>query len=113
MEKYSIKVNTAKKAVDMNVNGTFTTEDVQNFVRDYQATVDSIEAGSFTLEVDCTNMDILTQDMVPSLENSYKMYKESGFKRVNFSIKKNPVLKMQLTRIARNTGLTNAQVIEL
>lgn len=97
----------------MEVKGSFTNEDVINFVNDYQAKVNSINAKDFTLEVDCTTMDILTKDMVPSLENSFKMYNESGFNKVVFSIVKNPVLKMQLGRIAKNAGLTNSEVVEV
>jgi len=50
--------------------------------------------------------------MVPELESCYRLYKESGFQRVIFEIKKSPVLKMQLSRLARNTGLTDVEVIE-
>lgn len=112
-EKYSIKVNSNKKVIDMNVSGSFTSEDVQKFVTDYQNTVRKIEASTYNLDVDCTTMDILKQEMVPSLENSYKMYQESGFNKVIFTIKKNPVLKMQLNRIAKNSGLNNAEVVEI
>ena len=97
----------------MKVSGSFTPADVQNFVKDYQAKVASIDAATYNLDVDCTTMDILKPEMVPSLENSYKMYKESGFNKVIFTINKSAILKMQLNRIARNTGLTNAEVVEL
>ncbi|PAD68944.1 hypothetical protein CHH83_11180 [Bacillus sp. 7586-K] len=97
----------------MKVVGTFTPEDVQNFVKDYQAKVNSIDASAYTLDVDCTTMDILKPEMVPALENSFKMYKESGFGKVLFTINKSAILKMQLNRIARNSGLTNAEVVEL
>jgi hypothetical protein len=110
-KKYSMTVNTEEKTIDMKVTGTFDHEDVQNFVNDYQTTVNSIIATEYTLEVDCTNMDLLSQEMVPALENSFKMYHESGFKKVNFNIKNIVVLKMQLNRIARDSGLTNAEVV--
>jgi len=112
-EKYSIVINAAKKVINMKVVGTFTPEDVQNFVKDYQAKVNSIEASAYTLDVDCTSMDILKPEMVPALENSFKMYKESGFGKVLFTINKSAILKMQLNRIVRNSGLTNAEVVEL
>ncbi|MCM3440061.1 hypothetical protein AB3Z07_21430 [Metabacillus halosaccharovorans] len=109
---YEIKVNHGAKTVEMYIGGTFTPTDVQNFVSDYQKEVSAINAPVYTLEIDCSYMDLLKQEMIPSLENSYKMYKESGFKKVIFKIKQNPVLKLQLNRLARNTGLTNAEVIE-
>ncbi len=109
---YEIKVNRGAKIVEMYIGGTFTATDVQNFVADYKKEISAISAKEFTLEIDCTYMDLLKQEMIPSLENSYKMYKESGFNKVVFKIKQNPVLKLQLNRLARNTGLTNAEVIE-
>ena len=109
---YEIKVNHGTKTVEMYIGGTFTPTDVQNFVGDYKEVISAITPTEFTLEIDCSFMDLLKQEMVPSLENSYKMYKESGFKKVVFKIKQNPVLKLQLNRLARNTGLTNAEVIE-
>ncbi|MFJ5624375.1 hypothetical protein ACIQD3_16940 [Peribacillus loiseleuriae] len=112
-EKYSIKVNEGKKVVDMFVGGSFTPIDVQNFVKDYQKIVASVDVASYQLIIDCTTMDLLTQEMVPSLENSYRMYKESGFEKVIFTIKENAILKMQLSRLARNTGLTNVEVVNV
>ncbi|PMC40620.1 hypothetical protein CJ195_02580 [Bacillus sp. UMB0899] len=109
---YEIKVNRGAKNVEMYIGGTFTPTDVQNFVSDYKNKISVINANEFTLEIDCTFMDLLKQEMIPSLENSYKMYKESGFKKVVFKIKQNPVLKLQLNRLARSTGLSNAEVIE-
>ncbi|WP_117170767.1 hypothetical protein [Paraliobacillus sediminis] len=113
MEKYSIKVDKTNKKVDMMVSGSFEPEDVELFVKDYQTKVGSITANQYTLDVDCTTMNILTKDMVPSLENSFKMYNQSGFEKVLFTIKKSPVIKMQLKRIAKNAGLTNGEVVEI
>jgi len=107
---YRMKVNSSTKIFDMFVGGTFTPTDVENFVRDYNNEVNRINASEYVLEIDCTSMDLLKPEMVPSLENSYRMYKESGFKEVVFNIKGNAVLKLQLSRLARNTGLTNAEV---
>lgn len=91
----------------------WTPQQVDEFVKDYQRKVSSIDAKLFDLKVDCTDMDIITQDMIPRLENSFREYKETGFKKVIFTIKKNPIIKMQLNRVARNTGLTNAEVVEV
>ncbi|SDJ78484.1 hypothetical protein [Sediminibacillus albus] len=113
MTKYTINVVSSSKTIEMEVKGSFSSEDVKNFVTDYQKKVNSIDASSYTLDVDCTSMDLLTKDMVPSLENSFKMYNESGFNKVVFTIKKNPVLKMQLNRIAKSAGLTNSEVAEV
>ena len=110
---YSIKVNTIGKVVDMVVSGTFTPEKAQQFINDYQNRIGAITAENFTLKFDCTDLDVVTQDMIPDLEQCYQLYKSSGFKKVIFEIKKNPIIKMQLSRIARKVGLSNAEVVEI
>lgn len=109
---FSININPTAKVVDMIIVGTFTPQQVEEFVKDYQQKISNIDAKLFDLKVDCTDMDVITQDMIPKLENSFRMYKSTGFKKVIFTIKKNPIIKMQLNRVARNTGLTNVEVVE-
>ena len=111
--EYSIKVNKATKVIEISIIGSFTPEQAKAFHTDYQAKVSSIVAEDFILKVDCTDMNIITQEMLPKLEISFNMYKESGFKEVQFIIKQSATIKMQLNRVARNTGLTNAVVVEL
>ncbi|SOB99408.1 hypothetical protein SAMN05880501_102200 [Ureibacillus xyleni] len=110
---YSIFVNQTEKTIDMSVKGTFTPQQAKDFHNDYQSKVGSINANNFTLKVDCKNMNIITQEMLPALETSFKMYKDSQFDKVEFIIEKSPVIKMQLSRIARNAGLANSEVIEV
>ena len=109
---YSINVNKATKVIEISVIGSFTPEQAKAFHTDYQAKVGSIVAADFTLKVDCTDMNIITQEMLPKLEISFNMYKESGFKEIQFIIKQSATIKMQLNRVARNTGLTNAVIVE-
>ncbi|MEQ2525256.1 hypothetical protein EKG37_06330 [Robertmurraya yapensis] len=110
---FSINVNRAEKTVDLVIVGTFTPEQVQEFVSDYTTKAKSINASEFTLNADSTDMDVLTQEMVPALENTIRMYQQTGFEKLVVSIKKNPILKMQLNRIFKNTGFTNAEVKEI
>ncbi|ENH98194.1 hypothetical protein J416_01829 [Gracilibacillus halophilus YIM-C55.5] len=113
MKKYDINIVNDKNTIEIEVRGSFEEEDVQNFVRDYQSAVSAVNVEDFTLEVDCTNMDILRQEMIPQLENSFKMYKESGFNIVQFNTKSNAILKLQLHRLARNVGMKNAKIVEV
>lgn len=75
--------------------------------------VSQIKADEFTLKFDCRDLEVVTQEMVPSLMNCLQMYKETGFKKVEVGIKKSPVIKMQLSRLGRNAGLTNLEVAEI
>ncbi len=96
----------------MKVEGTFTEEQTKNFHRDYESKVGSVEASDYTLKVDCTNMNVITQEMVPLLEHSFQLYKNSGFHKVVFVTEKKPTLKLQLLRVAKSAGLRNAEIEE-
>ena len=110
---FTITVNRIKKSVDMVIRGTFTPEKAQEFVADYQKKVSGVNASEYTLRLDCLDLNVVTQAMIPDLENCYRLYHSSGFNKVVFEIKKNPIIKMQLSRIARTTGLANAEIVEV
>lgn len=110
--EYKIIVNRASKTIDMLVRGTFTPEQAKSFHQDYVSKVASINAEDFTLKVDCLDMNLITQDMIPALQVSMEMYKKSGFKKVEVLIKKSTILKMQINRVAKMVGLTNLEVVE-
>lgn len=109
---YSIHTNQTAKKVDMKVSGTFTPQDYQNFVRDYAKMASSIDAKTFTLEVDCRGMDLLATEEVEKLKGSFTSYKETGFQKVVFIISSaQTIIKMQLSRVARQAGLDNHEIV--
>ncbi len=109
---YTININPAQKIIDISVKGSFTPEQAAAFQKDYQAKVGSISAKDFTLKIDCKHMNIITQDMLPKLEVSLNLYKQSGFKEIQILSMKSAIIKMQITRVIGNVGLTNAVIIE-
>lgn len=111
MKKANIQVNTIKKVVNINVEGRMTEEDSKIFVSEYNSKMRTINPADYTLEVDCSEMQILPQDMVEDLTNVMKLYKSSGFNKIIYKIKSSTTMKMQLTRIARNAGLTNYSIV--
>lgn len=111
-DKYQIKVNNENNEVELNIEGNAEQEELQEFLKDYNDTISKIKPETMELIVDCTKMQVLTSDMVPALESCFELYKTSGFKQVVFTIQSNAVLKMQLSRLARNSGLTNTVVRE-
>ncbi|MGE8207657.1 hypothetical protein ACQKP0_24610 [Heyndrickxia sp. NPDC080065] len=110
---YIIDVNNIKKLMNIDVKGVFTPEQAVQFHTDYQKQVNSISAKDYTLDIDCTDMQVIKQDMIPLLTKSYELYKTSGFGKIEFKIIKNPIIKMQLNRIAKNIDLPNYEIIEL
>ncbi|MFT4416398.1 hypothetical protein ACLM5H_21265 [Fredinandcohnia humi] len=109
---YTMNVNLEKKTVDMTVSGTFTPEKAQQFINDYQHKLSSINASEFVLEFDCRDLDVVTQEMIPNLENCLALYKSTGFKKVEVGIRKSAIISMQLKRLARNVGLTTFEVVQ-
>lgn len=106
-EKYEIKVIPNEKKINMVIRGSFTKEDVGHFVNDYNQSLEPIHTSDFVLNVDCTTMNIITQDMIPDLENSFHLYRQANFKKINFIIVNSPVIKMQLSRVAKHAQLSN------
>lgn len=113
MKKTGVQVNAVKKVVDISVTGKMTMEDSAAFVAEYNSKTSVIKAAEFELNVDCTDMQVLTADMYEDLTAVMKLYKSTGFKQVKFQIKSNQILKMQLSRIARNAGLTQSSVVDV
>ena len=110
MNKTGIQVNTVRKVVNIFVNGKMTMEDANAFVADYNTKMRAITPNAFDLEVDCTQMQLLNADMTANLTEVMKMYKTTGFKHVKFTVANNITLKMQLSRLAKTAGLSNATV---
>lgn len=46
------------------------------------------------------------------LEGCFQLYKNDGFKKVILRIASNPILKLQLNRVARSVKLDNCEIIE-
>lgn len=113
MKKTMVQVNGIKKEMNIAVDGRITKEDSVVFLAQYRSATKTINASEFTLKVDCTNMQLLTKDMYDDLGQVMNLYKTSGFKLVEFTIKSNQILKMQLNRIAKGQGLTNISFVDV
>lgn len=109
---YTMSINPVKKEMLIVIVGNFTTEQAQQFVKDYNSKVSTIKANDYVLHLDGKDLNVVTPDLVASLEACYALYKNSGFKKVIIEIRKTAILKMQLSRIARKVGL-DAEIIEV
>lgn len=108
---YNITKNIAAKKVEVIVGDQISLTDAQKFAVEFQKTADSIDAGSFELHVDCTGMKVLNAEIADALEGAMGLYRQAGFQKIIFVVQNDVILKMQLSRIARKAGLTNAEVI--
>lgn len=110
---YSMSIDKIKKEMNVTILGNFTPEQALTFINEYNAKVATVTPSDYTLRLDCLDLKVVTPDLIPALEDCYTLYNQSGFSKVLFEIKNNPIVKMQLNRIMRKVGLNNAEIIEL
>jgi hypothetical protein len=106
MKKYEMFVDKIKKILSIRIWGMFEPEDANSFVEDLMKTVSLLQASEFTLSFDAEELKVSKQEMVPMLEGCFKMYKEIGFNRVIANLGNSAILKSQISRVARNAGLS-------
>lgn len=110
---FTFKLNKDEKILDSVVSGTFTDEMVEVFLDNYTKLVSSIDPKEYLLRIDCNNLDVLTQEAVPNMDNCARLYIQTGFERITVLVKDNSVLKMQLNRIFKNAGLHFVEIQEV
>jgi hypothetical protein len=110
MKKYEISLDNVKKEMKVKVWGMYEPDDAKNFVEDFTKALSPIQPSEFVLSFDCEELKVSKQEMVPMLEGCFKMYKDLGFKKVLMRPGNNVTLKMQLSRVSRNTGLAIEQI---
>ncbi|MBN2982507.1 hypothetical protein [Cohnella algarum] len=113
MGSFNIEMDHANKVMKAEVEGTFTPEDGMKSVEAYQQSISAISVPEYDIEIDCTKLNVSAPDALPILEGCFQMYKRDGFKKVTLRLAKNPILKMQLSRIARSVQLANWEIIEV
>lgn len=112
MSKYSITVNSAIKKLDIAVEGTVSPAEAESFIKDYNRKISSIDTSAFEVVFNCTDLNVSAPDMLLILKGCFELYKQANYKKYTFLMKKNVVLKMQLSRLAREVGLANMEFIE-
>ncbi|WP_035284125.1 MULTISPECIES: hypothetical protein [unclassified Clostridium] len=110
MKKYQMSVDKGKKEMNIRVWGMFEASDANSFIEDFKKELSSIQTSEFILAFDAKDLNVSKPEMLPMLEGCFKMYKECNFKKVTAKVENNVTLKMQLSRIGRNSGL-NIEVI--
>ncbi|BCG61062.1 hypothetical protein [Paenibacillus sp. URB8-2] len=113
MGSFKFETTPALRTLNVTVEGSFSQEDAARFVAAYNDSVSKFNPKEYEIVLDCTTMNVTAPGVIPMLEQCYLMYKESGFKNVVFTIAKNPVLKMQLGRVARTTKLDQYEIREI
>lgn len=105
MNKYQMNVKSLEKVFNVMVNGSFTNQDVDAFLKDYNKNLSRFAARDFSLLLDCKDLKVSTPDMLKLLGECYKMYMATGFKKVIFIKSSSAIVNSQLKRIADEVGL--------
>ena len=106
------EINHTTKVLSVINEGAFTPEDGQNAVQAYLDDVSQIHAPDYTLDIDSTKLEMHDPEVLPQLAYFFDLYKKSGFKKVIYRVRNNPILTMQLKSVANKTGLHSLEIIE-
>lgn len=111
---YEIKVDNAKKTVNLYVSGSAKPEAIQDYLNEFNSIVNKIQVSEFDLIADCQEMSVETPDKVDKMVGVIKMYQQSGFKKIILKVAaSNTILKMQLKRVVRTSGVGNIELLEV
>lgn len=113
MGSFNIDIDRTNNIFKAKVEGTFSPEDGMESVKAYQTSLASITPSEYEIHIDCTELNVSSPSTLPILEGCFQMYKQDGFKKVVLTLAKNPILKMQLGRVARTVGLENCEINEV
>jgi hypothetical protein len=69
-----MEVNPTAKSIDMIIAGTFTPDKVKEFLAEYTLQVNSIPSNEYMLKINCLDIDVLTQAMIPYMECCFRVY---------------------------------------
>lgn len=112
MGSFNIKVDQGAKIFYAEVEGSFSPEDGVSAIDGYQKAVSAISAPEYVIDIDCTKLNVSAPEALPMLEGCFELYKKDGFNKVVLRIAQNPILKMQLSRVARTVKLDSFEIIE-
>jgi hypothetical protein len=113
MGSFNLNADQSSKVLNVQVEGTFSPEDGMASIEAYKKALSTISASEFDIDIDCTKLNVSNADAIPMLEGCFNLYKADGFKKVIFRMVKNPILKMQISRIARKVDLPNYEIVEV
>lgn len=116
-KKFKLNLDKTKKILFAEVSGSFGPDDANDFVQKYTAILKTIKANEYELLFNCQDLNVSGKDtksgvdMASMLKGCIEQYKKDGFKKVVYDCQKNLIVKMQISRLSREVGLPNFEVI--
>ena len=95
----------------IKIGGFFSKEDGEAYIREYNSQLRKINPKTKSLVLDCRELKVTTQDLLPMLQGCIVKYCSDEFKNVKAIINKNqPVLSMQIKKLVRNANVDNFDI---
>lgn len=103
-KKFDFLIN--QNTLKISVCGFFNSSDAHSYIEEYNRCLKNINPSSINLTLDCTSLEIVHRDVLPLLEECFRMYKDSGFKCINMLLSSNQDgLKDQLFNLSQKINL--------
>ncbi|WP_419883524.1 hypothetical protein ACN6MY_08215 [Peribacillus sp. B-H-3] len=100
------ETNQKAKAFIITLGGFAETDKASNFVDLLKQETAKLHVKDFTLIVDSSELRTFKHSILPVLEQSYALYMSLGFKKILMVKPLHVTPRLQLKRIAKNTGFT-------
>ncbi|HEX3043821.1 MAG TPA: hypothetical protein VHY08_03625 [Bacillota bacterium] len=110
MPKFAFNVIKNDKIFEIAVNGFFQEEDAKQFLEGYSTNVKSFNPKEYSLIVDASKMSIIKADLTSGLEQCFKLYMSTGFKKIIIITPEDVIEKMQFERLSKDVNL-NADLV--
>lgn len=108
--KHTVNVKSATKEITVILEGDFDEPATQSFLNDFNAEMGKIDPSEYGILFDASKFSVMKQDMIPVLEGCFRLYKGLNFKTIKM-ILGNPILNMQVNRVAKLAQLDNFTII--
>lgn len=99
---YSIELQGKKLIIECS--GLFTEDEAKAFIGDYQQKVKTLDAKNTNLILNCTELKVSPQEMIPMLQGCMELYMKDGFKNVFMVDFSSAITNSQVKRIAKSIG---------
>lgn len=115
MEEKKFKFEKKNDKLEIKVKGFFKEEDGVEYIKEYSKQVRGLNALNTELILDCTELSVTKQDLMPMLTACFNSYKKDRFKKVTTIVKEKnqATLVMQLNTLATKTKLENFDLIKI
>lgn len=107
MGQFSFHNNASLKTLEVTVEGVMSVPEAVSFISQYKKNIAAVQADQYELSFDCTKLGVSSKESTEKLDECFKMYKQANFKKIVFKVGNSPILKMQLSRLAKTVDLKN------